>query len=180
MMNRKHSACLAFALVCSWVLTLPTRAGQARVQLPAQAGQKQMHNHNKPLDMKQIKRLELQASKIRARIDQLRQVQEPYTQNVTEHLARRPSTKTIVIALYGQLYHTKRGQQDDFRVSDRILTVRRINDSKQITGYGVVVQVELNEMSFEPLAGSSIMFYDEVYVVNREDTGASIIHAIQP
>ena len=161
MTNQKYFLCIIVVLVCSWCQTHPLRAGQS-----------QIHEDNKPLDTKQIERLERQLSDIRKHIDTLRQINDTHTQNVTGHLARRAPGSFITILFTG-LWFTKRGQKDDFRVSDRVITVRRINGSKQITGYGVVAYLDDDTMEFEVLRGSSTMLEDEVYVVNREDTSAS-------
>lgn len=179
MTKRKQYTCISFLSVCFWTLTLPTHAGQGSIGATVQVGNQQKFERVKALDTKQITRLELQLSKLRARIDELRQVNEPQTQNITEHLARMTPDKMIVMGLRGGLYFTNRGKKNNFRVADRILTMRESNGCKQITGYGVVAFVEKGEMSFEFLSGSSIKIYDEVYVVNREDTPASIINAFQ-
>jgi hypothetical protein len=165
---KRLQICLVVTLVYSWIMALPIRIGQAQV-----------HENNKPLNMKQIECLERQLSLIRHQIDDLRQINEPHTQNVTEHLARRPHTKNIVNVFYG-LWYAKRGEKDDFRVGDRLLTIRRVNGVKQVTGFGVVARLEDDEVLFEELSGSNTRLEDEVYVVNREDTPASIINAIQP
>jgi hypothetical protein len=169
--NKSAGMCLQTgflgALVCSWTVGLPTRISQAQV-----------HENNKPMDMKQIERLERQLSEIRQRIDALRQINDPHTQNVTAHLARLTPTKHIVNLFIGNFY-VKRGHKDDFHVGDRVLTICRVNGVKQITGFGVVVRLEDDEALFEELSGSGTHVEDEVYVINRDDTSASIINAIQ-
>ena len=132
-----------------------------------------------PLDMKQIERLERQLSIIRNRIDNLRRINDPHTVNVTENLASRPPTKNIINAFYG-LWYANRGVKDDFRVGDRVVTIRRANGIKQINGIGVVAFVDSDTAKIEVLGRNVPRFDDEVYVINREDTSASLVNAFQP
>ena len=159
---------LVVALLCTCVLALPIRTGQA-----------QRHDNDKPLDTKQIERLERQLSEIRGRIDNLRRIHDPHTVNVTEHLASRPPTKNSVIFFTG-LFFANRSVKDDFRVGDRVLTIRRVNGVKQITSFGVVAFVDSDSIQFEVLNEKIFPMGDEVYVINREDTSASITNAFSP
>lgn len=167
MLRRKCLEAVVLILVGASVLTLSACAEQGKRQ-----------EKPKRLDTKQIARLEHQLSDIRCRIDRLRHINDVYTQSFLEYVPSFVPSRTTIAGFEGTCY-ANQGVRDDFRISDRVLTLHHADGKSQITGYGVVYKIEGQIVRIVTSEKSRTQLGDEVVVINREDTAASIVQTGQ-